>query len=378
MISWYTGSRKAERGLDMELSLAKNIRNFRKERRLTQEQLAEVMGVTLGAVYKWESGQSVPELSLIAELADFFDTSIDVLIGYEWNSSSAGKTLDALKRFRTEKNYGEGIPAARKALRNYPNLFAVVYECAQLFYEDAMLHQSRCDYEMALKQLNRACGLIGQNTDESISELSIRNQMAQLHFMLGHTDTCLEILKRYNFCGINNARIGCILADSYHKTEEAGSYLTKAFDKLIEDLDAVVIGFTTVFWTQKDHASMISSIEWLRTLLRGQSPSDEVIWFDKYDCVLLAIEAEIYCAIQDPHTAKAKLTEALKLALRFDSADDIRNSQLLQKLGAKENRYMAYGADALEATERRVLTDAQIVPQLPVLWEQVKAEVLAQ
>lgn len=35
----------------MELSLAQNIRRFRKERRLTQEQLAETVGVTLGAVY---------------------------------------------------------------------------------------------------------------------------------------------------------------------------------------------------------------------------------------------------------------------------------------------------------------------------------------
>ena len=37
----------------MEIRLAENIRAFRKVRGLTQEQLAEVMGVTVGAVYKW-------------------------------------------------------------------------------------------------------------------------------------------------------------------------------------------------------------------------------------------------------------------------------------------------------------------------------------
>ncbi len=46
----------------MELKLAENIRAFRKERSLTQEQLSEVLGVTAGAVYKWEAGLSVPEL----------------------------------------------------------------------------------------------------------------------------------------------------------------------------------------------------------------------------------------------------------------------------------------------------------------------------
>ena len=66
----------------MTLSLAENIRAFRKERRLTQEQFAEALGVTTGSVYKWESGQMTPELDMIVNIADFFDTSMDVLLGY--------------------------------------------------------------------------------------------------------------------------------------------------------------------------------------------------------------------------------------------------------------------------------------------------------
>ena len=42
----------------MEIKLAESIRTFRKERSLTQEQLAEVLGVTVGAVYKWAAGVS--------------------------------------------------------------------------------------------------------------------------------------------------------------------------------------------------------------------------------------------------------------------------------------------------------------------------------
>ena len=44
----------------MQMMLAENIRRLRKERSLTQEQLSEVLGVTAGAVYKWEAGLSVP------------------------------------------------------------------------------------------------------------------------------------------------------------------------------------------------------------------------------------------------------------------------------------------------------------------------------
>ena len=60
-----------ERVIQMDMKLSENIRKYRKERSLTQEQLAEVLGVTTGAVYKWEAGLSVPELNMIVELADF-------------------------------------------------------------------------------------------------------------------------------------------------------------------------------------------------------------------------------------------------------------------------------------------------------------------
>ena len=43
----------------MDMKLAETIRTFRKERSLTQEQLSEVLGVTAGAVYKWEAGGSL-------------------------------------------------------------------------------------------------------------------------------------------------------------------------------------------------------------------------------------------------------------------------------------------------------------------------------
>ena len=77
----------------MKLSLAENIRILRKERKMTQEKLAEALGVTVGAVYKWESGQSLPELNLLVETADFFDTSVDALLGYKMNDNRLDSAL---------------------------------------------------------------------------------------------------------------------------------------------------------------------------------------------------------------------------------------------------------------------------------------------
>ena len=65
----------------MKIALAKNIRALRRERGLTQERLAEMLGVTVGAVHKWETGLSQPELATPIELAGVFSVSVDALLG---------------------------------------------------------------------------------------------------------------------------------------------------------------------------------------------------------------------------------------------------------------------------------------------------------
>ena len=116
----------------MEIKLAESIRTFRKERSLTQEQLAEVLGVTVGAVYKWEAGLSTPELPLIVEMADFFDTSIDVLLGYILKDNRIDATARRLRHCQRVKDLN-GLEEAEKALKKYPNSFIIVYRSAMLY-----------------------------------------------------------------------------------------------------------------------------------------------------------------------------------------------------------------------------------------------------
>ena len=68
--------------------LAKNIYILRKQKGLTQEQLAEIMGVSYQAVSKWENEKSLPEVSILPLLADTFGCSIDALFSYQNNSLS--------------------------------------------------------------------------------------------------------------------------------------------------------------------------------------------------------------------------------------------------------------------------------------------------
>lgn len=57
------------------------ISRLRKERGMTQMQLADALGISFQAVSNWERGQSMPDISKLPELAELFDTTIDELLG---------------------------------------------------------------------------------------------------------------------------------------------------------------------------------------------------------------------------------------------------------------------------------------------------------
>ena len=63
--------------------LGENIARLRKEKGMTQEDLARELNISYQAVSKWENGISSPDISNIKLLAQFFGVSIDMLFGLE-------------------------------------------------------------------------------------------------------------------------------------------------------------------------------------------------------------------------------------------------------------------------------------------------------
>lgn len=63
------------------MSLGNQIQMLRKINNITQEKLAAELGVSVGAVSKWETGNAMPDVVMLCVLADFFDVTTDELLG---------------------------------------------------------------------------------------------------------------------------------------------------------------------------------------------------------------------------------------------------------------------------------------------------------
>lgn len=361
----------------MNIRLAENIKTLRRERKMTQEQLAEALGVTAGAVYKWESGQSVPDISLILELADLFDTSTDVLLGYEWKTGNAGAALARIISLTKERRYGEASQEAEKVLTKYPNRFDIVYQCGVMYQAKGEANKDHNAYKRAVVLLEHACELLPQNTDSDISEVSTRSRIADCYLYQGYTEEALKILKKYNVCGVNNAQIGMILADFLHDADGAEEYLGKAFGEFIDKINAIMVGFTNVFFLRKDYRGALDCIDWLRNTLRGIQPGDEWTVFDKYDCVLLETYGEVYCFLGDSETARRYFKEALSKAKEYDRRypNQIHRTRLYAAMGMEtEPGYELYGKTAMECLMQRIQTDEGWDHPLYELWQEVLKE----
>ena len=188
----------------MKLLLPSNISKLRKERSMTQEQLAEALGVTFASVSKWERGIATPELSLIAEMADLFGVSLDALVGFEVLNGGADALEKRIHDLQRQKKYDEAVIEAEKALLRYPNDFRIVYRSGEL-YTVAGIELSNEKYlYRCIELLERSILLLSQNSDPQISEVSIQNEIAQCYIVLGKTQKGIEILKKYNVSGVHD------------------------------------------------------------------------------------------------------------------------------------------------------------------------------
>ncbi|MGZ9582978.1 helix-turn-helix domain-containing protein [Paenibacillus marinisediminis] len=73
-----------------ELRIASNLVYLRKEMKLTQDAMADKLGVTFQAVSKWENGQTFPDITLLPELSKLFKRSIDDLLLHDVSQPNSG------------------------------------------------------------------------------------------------------------------------------------------------------------------------------------------------------------------------------------------------------------------------------------------------
>lgn len=114
------------------MDIGSTIKRFRRERNMTQEKLAEYLGITSRAVSQWETGRTAPDLSVIPALCHIFGVSSDELLGIQTEKVTED-IQNCLEVARTKANQGDfenSLIILKKALMKYPKSYEIMLALA--------------------------------------------------------------------------------------------------------------------------------------------------------------------------------------------------------------------------------------------------------
>ena len=121
----------------MAITMGQIIKNLRKGRGFTQEELAERLGVTYQAISKWENDSGMPDISQIVPLATIFDVSTDFLFGIDHTSETEEaikivSTANSIQEYGKLDTYLKAYDILLDGLKRYPNNYLITFNCMNL------------------------------------------------------------------------------------------------------------------------------------------------------------------------------------------------------------------------------------------------------
>ena len=144
------------------LNFSENIIKLRHKKGITQEELAEVVGVTKASVSKWETKQSLPDIMLLPRLAAYFDVTVDELLGYEPNLSREQIQkiyFDFTKEF-AEQPFEEVMEKSRQLVKKYYSCSPFLFQVCVLWMNHATLAPNPQMQTEILEEAARLCSHI--------------------------------------------------------------------------------------------------------------------------------------------------------------------------------------------------------------------------
>ena len=151
-----------------DLNFAQNITMLRRRHGITQEALADFIGVTKASVSKWETGQSLPDIQTLLLLATYYDVTLDELLGYHpgLNRMQIRSLYRGLAKDFAEKPFEEVFLRSQKLVKNYYSCYNFLFQICILWLNHFILAEPEKQGDV-LEEILKLCARIYGNSGDS-------------------------------------------------------------------------------------------------------------------------------------------------------------------------------------------------------------------
>lgn len=183
-----------------EINIAGAITRKRKEKGITQEELACYIGVSKASVSKWETGQSYPDIVFLPQLASYFNISLDELMGYQpqMTDEEIKELYYRLAEKFSRKPFEEVMEECREVTKKYFACLPLLLQIAVLYINHFGLAREKERQNEVLEEAKSLFRRIKEESQEigMCRQANIMEAMAEV--ALGNPQAAAELLEDVN------------------------------------------------------------------------------------------------------------------------------------------------------------------------------------
>lgn len=241
----------------MNIKIGKIIKKLRTDNNITQDTLANAIGVTPQAISRWESENGYPDIELLPALADFFAVSMDELLGYKLSEREQElvNIKKEMSRLAEDGTIDERISLARTALSKYPSDYEIKNNLAVCLY-----HQWNDTLSEALiPEIESLCMAVVDGCDDEDERYNAVFTLISLYGRTGQQEKAKVLsnkLTPMKYCreGVLSEGIG---------DDNTEFYLQDYISRLTDALGSAISGYVTNDYLSNDTSTWDNKMEML-------------------------------------------------------------------------------------------------------------------
>ncbi|MBQ5933925.1 MAG: helix-turn-helix transcriptional regulator [Lachnospiraceae bacterium] len=251
-------------------NLGSNIAGLRKKSDITQDQLAEQLGVSVSAVSQWENGRTMPDISAIPVLCHIFNVTSDELLGIDRE-----KDEEEIKRINAEANklldrahYAKAEKLLLDAHRRFPNNYDLMVSLMSLYfnlsnpYEYDGSEQVKKQVEKSLQKSMSYAQKILEGCRDEESRSKANQILCFAYDSMGDTEKAIEIAKKMPTMSVCRESLLSTVSKNRSKYESIQTEYFILLQKLCVLLDTNNMQFSdgTYAYTAHEEAALAQKI----------------------------------------------------------------------------------------------------------------------
>ena len=295
------------------MNIGINIYTLRKEKKITQAQLAEKLGVSVQAISKWENNQCAPDVSLFPTLANCFDVSIDRLFGYHMNSySDEVKAImkaadDSMDTYKEIEIIGDG-------LKKYPNSPDLKIYLAFSLSMVNRISKDENEKKQAVQKAIRLCTEVIDTCGDLKQVDSALNMLSRIYNETGQYDKAEEAISKISADRYSDRIVGMVSMFGGKKCyAEQEQFAEDSLFKLYWTMSHIFEYITHSYTVNKEYEKAITFFdahEKLLSMFDAGCPD----FYATYKIFACENKAKVYMKMGDKENCLAELKRFFALA----------------------------------------------------------------